>query len=394
MGGPRVSVVIPYKQRLRNFRVALAALAEQTLPSSEFEIVVGALEYSPEYLEACREYAGRLTIVSVLVDEEWNLCRSRNLALRQVSGEVVVFLDADLALPPRCLETLYGRYYADGQDVCVVGQIVGLDGRSDREAETADLPEHRRFRELLAELEAAPGERHDKRWRFDPFVLPWTLVWGAFIVVPTASVRRHGLLFDEGFHGWGGEDQEWGYRVHTAGIPIVRGEDVYGLHLPHIRDVSSNFREFDVNMDYFLTKWPVLDVELFRAFDMWGANRSYEEVRREIAAIVPGPDGALGVARGTVDGRDTLVVGVPLSVPAGGPPEIVDPAVRGRFETPASVLPLVGLALPFAGESVEECRVLPAVTRLSERYRKTVLDEVSRVARHVVTEAETADPAV
>ncbi|WP_329253269.1 glycosyltransferase family 2 protein [Streptomyces sp. NBC_01478] len=393
MGGPKISVVIPYKQRLRNFRVALAALAEQTLPGSEFEIVVGALEYSPEYLEVCREYAGRLTVVSVLVDEEWNLCRSRNLALRQVSGEVVVFLDADLALPPRCLETLYDRYYADGQERCVVGRIVGLDGRSDRAAETADLPEHRRFRTLLADLEAAPGECHDKRWRFDPFVLPWTLVWGAFIVIPAASVRRHGLLFDEDFHGWGGEDQEWGYRVHAAGIPIVRGENVFGLHLPHMRDVSTNFREFDVNMDHFLTKWPALDVELFRAYDMWGANRRYEEARSEIAAIVPGPDGALGVARGTVAGRDTLVVGVPLTAPAGRPAEIADPAVRGLFETVPSVLPLVGLALPFAGGSVEECRVLPAVLRLSERYRETVLREAARVARHVVTAAESVGPA-
>lgn len=396
MGGPKISVVIPYKQRLRNFRVALAALAEQTMPSSEFEIVVGALEYSPEYLAACREYAGRLTIVSVLVDEEWNLCRARNLALRQVSGEVVVFLDADLALPPRCLETLYDRYYADGQDVCVVGQIVGLDGRSDREAETADLPEHRRFRELLAALESAPEERHDKRWRFDPFVLPWTLVWGAFIVVSAASVRRHGLLFDEDFHGWGGEDQEWGYRVHAAGIPILRGQDVYGLHLPHARDVSSNFREFDVNMDHFLAKWPALDVELFRAFDMWGANRSYEEVRREIAAVVPGPDRTLGVVRGTAGGKDTLVVGVPVTAPAGGPPLIADPAAGALFDdgAPVSVLPLVGMALPFAADSVGECRVLPAVLRLGERYRETVLREASRVARQVVTAAQTIGPAV
>jgi glycosyltransferase involved in cell wall biosynthesis len=382
MGGPKISVVIPYKQRLRNFRIALAALAEQTLPGSEFEIVVGALEYSREYLAACREYADRLTIVSVLVDEEWNLCRSRNLALRQVSGEVVVFLDADLALPPHCLASLYDRYYADGQDVCVVGQIVGLDGRSDRPAETSDLREHREYRTLLANLEASPGARLDKRWRFDPFVLPWTLVWGAFIVVPAETIRRHGLFFDEDFRGWGGEDQEWGYRVHAAGVPIVRGEDVYGLHLPHARDVSSNFREFDVNMDHFLAKWPALDVELYRAFDMWGANRSYEEVSREVAAAVHGPDETLGVARGTVDGKDTLVVGAPVD----GRRRITDPEVRALFDdgSPMSVLPLVGLALPFPGGGVEECRVLPAVLGLSERYREAVLREAKRVARHVV----------
>jgi hypothetical protein len=37
--------------------------------------------------------------------------------------------------------------------------------------------------------------------------------------------------------------------------------------------------------------------------------------------------------------------------------------------------------------------VLPAVPRLSEWYREVVLREVSRVARHVVTAAETVGPA-
>ncbi|MEV5957078.1 glycosyltransferase family 2 protein [Streptomyces sp. NPDC051987] len=381
MGDLRFSVVIPYKQRLRNFRVALAALAEQTLPGTEFEIVVGALEYTREYVEACREFAGRLNIVSVLVDEEWNLCRARNLALRQVSGQVVVFLDADLALPPGCLESLYHRYYADGQEVCVVGQIVGLDGRSDHGAVTADLPEHRHYRERLAELEAAPGARLDKRWRFDPFVLPWTVIWGAFIVLPAATVRRHGLDFDENFRGWGGEDQEWGYRVHAAGVPIVRGEEVYGLHLPHARDVSANFREFGANADYFLTKWPTLDVELYRAYDMWEANLRYEEVRREAAALAPG--GMPGVVRGTAGGRDTLVVGAALD---GRGRRLTDPAQAALFDEGAAlqVLPLLGLALPFPDGSVEECRVLPAVLELSERYRDTVLREAARVAHRVV----------
>jgi glycosyltransferase involved in cell wall biosynthesis len=381
MGELAFSIVIPYKQRLRNLRIVLSSLAEQTLPGSRFEVVVGAMEYAEEYLELCREFAGRLNLVTVMADGEWNCSRARNMALRQAAGEVIVLLDADVALPERCLESLYDRYFATGQNVCVLGQLIGRDGLTD--VEEADLPEQTHHRERLAELDAASGLRGDKRWRFDPVVLPWTIVWTGFVALPAAAVRRHDLYFDENFWGWGGEDLEWGYRVGASGTPIVRGEDVYGLHLPHARNVAANFRTCGVNKDYFLAKWPVLEVELYRAYECWEANRRYDEARSEVAGATGDSSLRLGVARGTVDGADTLLIGAVLDEQG----RIHDGEHDALFDAgaPDVVLPLVGLALPFDEHSVSECLLLPPVLRLGAPYRETVLREAERVARRVVT---------
>ncbi|WP_433607142.1 glycosyltransferase family 2 protein [Dactylosporangium sp. CA-139114] len=378
-----MSVVIPYKQRLENLRSVFASLAEQTMDRSEFEVVVGALEYCPGYLALCREYADRLTIVSVLADREWNTGHARNIALRQASGEILVLLDADVALPPNALRGLRTRYFADGREICVLGQLIGYDVKVDRSAVAAASFD--RHRAALAELDAARGLRQDERWLFEPVRLPWTMVWTGFVAVSGAPLRRHELWFDEGFQGWGGEDQEWGYRLGAAGVPIVLGEDVYGLHLPHVRDVASNAVTFDANKWYFLSKWPRLDVELFRSADSWEANRAYPQFRREVEAVLDRPDRTLGVVRGAKDGEDLMVVGVQLDDQL----RVCDPELDGLAAGgyPQQTVPVVGIALPFPDGSVARCRLTPRVLRLGERYREMVLREARRVGREVLLPA-------
>jgi glycosyltransferase involved in cell wall biosynthesis len=380
MDEPALSIIIPYRQRLRYLRVALASLAAQTMAHSKFEVVVGAMEYSQEYVGLCRDFADRLNIVSVMTDQEWNCSCARNLALRQVRGEVAVFVDADMALPTRCLQSLYDHYFREGQEICVLGQSIGYDNLVHTSAGNEEEASYDHYRALLATLEATPGLCEDQRWKFDPLVLPWTMVWSGLVAMPAATIRRHGLLFDENFRGWGGEDQEWGYRVGVTGVPIVLGDEVYGLHLPHFRDVSANLKMLAANKSYFLSKWPALDVELYRAFDSWEANRRYEEVRREVAAVVTDGEG-LGVVRGVLDGADTLVIGTVINRQS----QIRDTMLRTKLSgsSPARVFPLLGLSLPFPSNSVDVCRVMPPILRLSKQYRMMVLREAVRVARKV-----------
>jgi hypothetical protein len=362
----------------------LASLAEQAIDRSRFEVVVGALENSPEYTATCQEFAPHLNLISVMTDAEWNCSQARNMALHYARGDVIVFLDADMALPPGCLKSLEDRYYSGKADKCVLGQMVGYDNLTDEAAGTADSVPYSHYREVLANLEATPGMRVDQRWCFDPIVLPWTMVWTSFVAIPSAVIREHGLLFDENFRGWGGEDQEWGYRVGATGIPIVRAEGVCGLHLPHVRDVKANLTTFEANKHYFLAKWPSLDVELYRAFGSWEANRRYADITREVAEATAG-DGTLGVAVGIVEGAQTMVLGTVLD----GAGRFRDAGVQKIFDDgPATkVLPLIGLSLPFQDDSIKECRVLPPVLRLSGRYREAVLREAERVSCNVVLSA-------
>lgn len=380
MSAPRVSVLIPYRRRLDNLRNAFAALADQTINGPDLEVVVGAIEYAPEYTAVAAEFADQLDIVTVTTGGGWNVSRARNRALPAATGEVLVHLDVDMVLPPTCLETIYSGYFAAGQDVCVLGQMLGYDDdvrlNDSGDADPEPRP-YAYYRKILRRMQAEGVDKPDDRVFVQPLPLAWTLVWCGLAAIRADTVRRHNLYFDERFHGWGAEDQEWGYRIQAAGLPIIMSREAWGLHLPHPRDAAANIASYRANMRHFLTTSPTLDVELMRAFGWDHANRLWAEACREASAAADGV--TLGIVRFTADGADVLVVGAALDL--NGQP--VDPEVTARLgaDRYTEVLPLLGLALPYPDATFDTCVVLPSIQKLSEKYRAPVLKEANRVAR-------------
>jgi glycosyltransferase involved in cell wall biosynthesis len=379
----KFSIVIPYRRRLDTIRIVFQSLAEQTMDASLFEVIVGAIEYSEELVRLCQEFTGRLTIVTVMRAGEWNVCRARNLAMRQVSGRVVVILDADMAVPPALLERLSGEYFAQEREICVLGRAAGYDDMVAKSniSPALTLPSGH-YRDLLSELERNGGVVRDRRDDLEDPPLPWTLVWGGLVALPAAVIARYGLTFDEGFTGWGAEDQELGYRIQAAGIPIELAKNIYGLHLPHERDIAFQENFSRVNERYFLTKWPSLGVESWLRFTWHKANLIYRDIHEETTRCAGGPGHMLGVARGTVGGNEILVVGAVLDEKH----RLIGHDLSAIFdgESPREILPLAGFALPYDDLRFQECRMMPPAYCLSERYREAVLAEAGRVARRVV----------
>ncbi|WP_158674623.1 glycosyltransferase family 2 protein [Streptomyces hoynatensis] len=373
----KFSIVIPYKQRLDNIRLALASLAEQTLDADEFEVIVGAMEYAPEFTEACREFAGRLRLTAVHSAADWQVGLARNLALRQATGEIVVCLDADMILPPDCLSTLYERYYAYGQRVCVAGQMIDYDNNAD-DVTSVTVHPFAHYRETLAALSEGGGARSDPRLSAE-HVIPWAYAWTAFVAVPRVLAEEHGLTFDLAFTGYGVEDLEWAYRIARTGTPIVMAPEVWGVHLPHLRNVAANRETERRNYRYFVGKWPEYDVELAAAFGDFEANGLAREYRAALREAAGAPGLSLAAVRGSVQGEETLFLGA-LSDGRGVPKDVGALLDTGA---PHEVLPLAGLALPYEDGAFAECRVLAPVTRLPDRYLDAVLAEAGRVARAV-----------
>ncbi len=377
----KVTVAIPYKRRLDNVVMALEGLANQTMDAAEFEVVVGAMEYSEEYIAACRRFTDRVNVVSVVSGRDFSIPRARNLAMRQASGEIVVQMDADTLLPPTALENLYERHFAYGQRVCVVGQVVGYDN-NDQSVEAVAALQFADHMAALERLGASLDRPEDPRFQAE-HVLPWAFAWTGLIALPLAEVRAHDLYFDESFHGWGVDDLEWGYRIAAAGIPIVLRRDAYALHLPHLRDADANRVTEKLNYRRFLRKWPRPDVELSHAFGDVAANSLYQDFVKELRDVKRA--GPFGVVRGVAEGRDVLLVGVKLDERF----QVADRAALAFFD-PASaleVLPLIGLALPYEDAEVEQCRVLPVLDGFSRRYRDAIDAETHRVARKVAAAA-------
>jgi glycosyltransferase involved in cell wall biosynthesis len=385
MEGAKFSIVIPYRRRPDNIRIVFQSLTEQTIDSSQFEVLIGAIEYSEEFVRLCQEFTDHLTITTVMSEGEWNVCRARNLAMRQVTGQIIVILDADMAIPPRLLERLSSEYFTQGRETCVLGRAAGYDdmlSKGDVPSALALPPGH--YRELLSDLERNGGVVEDLRDDLEDPALPWTLVWGGLVALPAALVARHGLTFDEGFTGWGAEDQELGYRIQAAGIPIELARDIYGLHLPHDRDIAFQDEFSKINERYFLTKWPTLGVETWQRFTWHEANLIYRDIQEEVTRCAGGSGRMLGVAWGTVEGNAVLVVGALLDEEHRLIGQEVAAILDGEF--PREVLPLAGFALPYDDLQFQECRVMASIYRLTGRYRDAVLAEAGRVAGRVVPE--------
>jgi glycosyltransferase involved in cell wall biosynthesis len=382
--GVKLSVCIPYKARLDNLKIALEALARQTMSAADFEVIIGAMEYSTELIAACAAFCDRLNLVTACSSREFHIPRARNLAMRSATGEVVVQMDADTMLAPDALQRLYELCFAFGQRVCAVGQVVGYDNNEDGDIDSVELRPYDEHLAALREMAASPGWPADPRFLVDHNI-PWAFAWTGLIALPAAAVASDQLYFDESFRGWGNDDLEWGYRVCASGIPIVLRPDVYALHLPHPRNATANRLTGSANAARFLGKWPRRDVELAsfagdtRANGLWPTYRA--ELARASGAV------AFGVAVGTdrsVQGGTALLVGVPLDdadIPIGR-------EHLSHFDVPADVriLPLTGISLPYEPGEVACCRIGPRIQRLPAAYRDAVLAEAGRVSHHVVAD--------
>jgi GT2 family glycosyltransferase len=198
----RISVVIPtYRRRLAVER-ALRALARQTMPAKEFEVVVVANGPDDGTIELLTAFAAPFAL-RLLQRPEPGRAGACNQGILAAAGDLVVLLDDDMEPVPDFLAA-HTRAHG-GERVGVVGAAPVVLGPA---ASAAAGYIAARFERHLAKL-ATPGYRFQGRDFYS----------GNF------SIRRADLiaagLFDEGFTEYGNEDLELSRRLVHHGIPLV-----------------------------------------------------------------------------------------------------------------------------------------------------------------------------
>jgi glycosyltransferase involved in cell wall biosynthesis len=377
----KISIIMPYKKRLDNIRLSFEALAAQTMDKSEFEIVVGVMEYSENYVAVCNQFVDRINIRSVMLNEEWNVAYARTAALKQATGEILVILDVDMVVPKNFLTNLYDRHFSFAQKQCVIGQMIDYSNNTESLDKVEVLP-FSHYETLLSELEKEQPFQKDTRWQVE-YNIPWAFAWTALIALPRTVMEENQLYFDSHFKGYGVEDLEWAYRISLTGTPLVLKQDIWGIHLPHVRNLNSNQLTERTNYRYFLSKYPGCDVEIVSAFGDFQGNLNYTEFKKEIAKAAQSENNVLTVLKGDVGGVSTLVVGV-IQDKNGG---YINGSSVPAFDMGKEVIsmPLVGISLPFEDQSTEECFILPEIECFSEKYKSLVFEECQRVSKIVHT---------
>ena len=199
---PLVSIIVPSYQREKLLCETIGYLLAQDYPNRELLIVDQSSNHEPETARYLDSIAGQVRYFHLA---QPNLPAARNFGIRQSKGEIVVFFDDDLVIPPNTVSQLIPNY--SNSDVWGLTGLVVSSSDPDRQIRSAYGKFVRREKTLFEGVTIRIGE----------FI-------GGFMSFRKAIFSRVGL-----FDSWIGtqplacnEDLEFCRRVSVAG---------YGLYL-------------------------------------------------------------------------------------------------------------------------------------------------------------------
>ncbi|MFA4850736.1 MAG: glycosyltransferase, partial [Methanoregula sp.] len=215
----KVSVIIPAFNAVRALPIVLKALTEQTYPKNQYEVIVVDDCSTDGTLKFLRNTILPPTFHVVRHLENQDRAVTRNTGIRQSSGEILIFLDADMEVA----SDFIARHVAHFNNTDVVGIIGSL-----RPAPEVPLDKYQRYLYF--------GKRGVTKY---PTGTP--LPFQVFLFNNT-SVRREILeqvgFFDKNLRLYGGEDAELAFRIwqkYPNGL----------FHDPEITAIHHHFRSLD-----------------------------------------------------------------------------------------------------------------------------------------------------
>lgn len=230
---PKISVVIATFNRPYELGRLLVSLEQQTFPANQIIIV-----------DASHESVSTISLnpdKHILIKANRGLATQRNKGIREAKGDIILFVDDDAILTPKCLEVIVREF--TGHDSNKIGALTGqiIDGKSYK-------PKHWNLARifLLGEGKGsgkfklsgfpslASGER-DKEVE---------VLCGGVMAFRTVVLNKIGgfneLLEKTGPYAYM-EDQDIALRVKEAGMKIKYLSEVKIYHFPSPRGRGSSY---------------------------------------------------------------------------------------------------------------------------------------------------------
>ncbi len=202
MGDPRISVVVPTRNRAQRLRALLASLAEQDAPA--FEVIVVDNASSDDTLAAVAAAEAGVHVRAIHLPRPSGPAVARNRGWRSARAELVVFCDDDVVATPGWLAALHAAHERDPAAL--------VQGRTEPD------PRESHLLAAFSRSQAASGPG------------PWFQTCN--IAYPRSLLERLGG-FDESFWEAAGEDTDLGWRSVEAGTRVVYEPAALNLHAVH-----------------------------------------------------------------------------------------------------------------------------------------------------------------
>ncbi len=240
---PKISVIIPAYNSAQTLEICIKSLNDQSYPKHKVQILVindGSSDISNDILDDLQK-----SYQFDVITHETNkgLASARNTGIKNSSGKILIFLDADMEVDDHYIEK-HVNYHQNENVYGVVGCIA--------HAETIKYDKYQRYlyETTRGVIKFSPGA---------------SIPFHVFIFGNT-SIKKEVIdsvgYFDETIKVYGGEDTEYAYRIskkYSKGLYYTCSLRVKHHHYRSIKQALKNLAKFSrINIPYIVKKHPSL----------------------------------------------------------------------------------------------------------------------------------------
>src|SRR5262245_26554108 len=260
---PKVSVVIPTKNRSALLAEAIERIESQTVPREVYEVIVIDNDSSDETRAVLEQKAKAFSNLKCGVQDKPGAAATRNAGLRLAKGSLILFIDDDVQAEPNLIEA-HLECHRKNPNASVIG-VVTMPWGNTTDPFLRYLRDHR----ILNPYTPSKGP-----------------IDFAYYHTCNVSTPTHVLLsvggFNESFQIYGMEDIELGYRLEKAGSRMVFAPDAKAVHhrFPGYRDFIERSEQAGYSLGQLIRLHPELKARFVESSRVVKRLRSFHWLYR------------------------------------------------------------------------------------------------------------------
>ncbi len=252
----KVSIVIPYYNRIEKLKKTLYGLSKQTIPLVNLQIIICVDDVDRDIeneISFFNETFGELNYLYNFKNG-FGLSRVRNLGLIHSKHDYIILLDDDMIPTAKFVES-HLKILLTSKSILSIGfrhhtyideAFPSFDYTLlDKEFLMSDLD--------WRVQQSKSWDEFENMVKFDTY-FSWSFVSGGNVGL-SKKVLEKSILFDESFRTWGGEDNEWAYRLYKNGFYFYPNRDALAIHQDDKEIVS---KHNDKSKQYLKSKCPLI----------------------------------------------------------------------------------------------------------------------------------------